>query len=103
MLLTPHDENRWAFHRDTSVVEDIERVTWVADDGITYLRPEVALASKARLARPKDTADFDIVVPLLDGSTNSAEPAREVSVLAGGLGGPRVDQREVLSREPPHA
>jgi hypothetical protein len=65
VLITPHRENRWAFHRDPSVVEDIERVTWVADDGITYLRPEIALASKAQLARPKDVADFDAVVPLL--------------------------------------
>lgn len=66
VLITPHHEHRWAFHRDPSVVEDIERVTWVADDGITYLRPEVALASKAKLARPKDDADLDAVLPLLE-------------------------------------
>lgn len=65
VLITPHHENRWAFHRDPSVVEDIERVIWVAEDGITYLRPEIALASKAQLARAKDTADFDAVLPRL--------------------------------------
>lgn len=66
ILITPSDGDRWAFHRDTAIVEDVERVTWTADDGITYLRPEVALASKARLARPKDTADLDTVLPLLE-------------------------------------
>jgi hypothetical protein len=53
-------------HRDTTVIEDVERAMWVADDGLTYLRPEVALASKAALARPKDTADLDAGLPLLE-------------------------------------
>jgi hypothetical protein len=66
VLITPNDDDRWAFHRDPSVVEDFDRVTWVADDGITYLRPEVALASKAAHTRAKDTADLDVVLPLLE-------------------------------------
>jgi hypothetical protein len=66
ILITPSDGERWAFHRDPDVVEDIERVVWTADDRITYLRPEVALASKARLAREKDTADLEAVLPLLE-------------------------------------
>jgi hypothetical protein len=66
VLVTPNRGDRWAFHRDPSVVEDLERVTWVADDGITYLRPEVALASKAALARAKDVADLDVTLPLLE-------------------------------------
>jgi hypothetical protein len=66
VLVTPHDGDRWTFHRDRTVIEDVERVMWVADDGLTYLRPEVALASKAALARPKDTADLDAALALLD-------------------------------------
>ena len=41
-------------------------VTWVADDGIRYMRPEVVLHHKARLHRPKDTVDLEVAWPLLD-------------------------------------
>lgn len=66
ILITPNHGDRWAFHRDTDVHEAVDDVTWTADDGITYLRPEVTLASKAALARPKDSADFETVIPLLE-------------------------------------
>lgn len=66
VLVTPQDGDRWAFHRDPTVTDDVEHVTWVAEDGLTYLRPEFALASKAALDRPKDSADLDAALPLLD-------------------------------------
>ena len=39
--------------------------TWVADDGIRYLRPEIALHFKAALDRPKDERDLEASWPLL--------------------------------------
>ncbi|MGH3656156.1 MAG: hypothetical protein ACRDUA_05810 [Micromonosporaceae bacterium] len=41
------------------------------DDGIPYLRPEVALLFKAKWTRPKDEADLDGVLPLLDATARS--------------------------------
>ena len=37
----------------------------MADDGIRYLRPEVALLYKAALHRPKDDRDLAVTWPLL--------------------------------------
>jgi len=52
----------WVFRRDPSFTAPLPDVTWVADDGIRYLNPEMALAWKARLARPKDDADLAAVL-----------------------------------------
>ena len=38
----------------------------MAEDGIRYERPEVSLLYKAKHDRPKDRADFDVTLPLLD-------------------------------------
>ena len=65
VLITPDRDGRWVFRRDPDVVEALERVTWVAADGVTYLRPEVCLAYKASLDRPKDTADLEATLPRL--------------------------------------
>ena len=53
------------------VVEDdhvapLEEVTWVADTGVRYLRPEITLLYKAALHRPKDDRDLAVTWPLLD-------------------------------------
>ena len=40
-------------------VAPVDEVTWVADDGIRYLRPEITLHFKARFQRPKDERDLD--------------------------------------------
>lgn len=68
--LTPSTDGRWAYKRDTSLTADLEEVTWVAPDGLRYQRPEVTLLFKAAQSRPKDVADADVMLPLLD------EPAR---------------------------
>ena len=44
----------------------LEDVTWVAGDGVRFMRPEVVLHHKARLDRPKDDADLATAWPLLD-------------------------------------
>lgn len=65
VVLNPDDDGRWVSRRDPSFVAPLEEVTWELD-GIRYLRPEIALAFKAKLARPKDERDFALTLPLLD-------------------------------------
>lgn len=65
VVLNPDDEGRWVSRRDPSYVVDLDAVTWERD-GIRYLIPEMALAFKAKLVRPKDEADFAAALPLLD-------------------------------------
>jgi hypothetical protein len=43
----------------------VEEATWVAGDGIRYLRPEISLLYKAALHRPKDDRDLRVTWPLL--------------------------------------
>ncbi len=45
----------------------LDEATWVAEDGIRYLRPEISLLYKARLQRPKDDRDLRVTWPLLGG------------------------------------
>jgi len=44
----------------------LDDATWVAADGIRYLRPEITVFFKARLRRTKDERDFAMVLPSLD-------------------------------------
>lgn len=63
--LTPDTNGLWAnkyFPEHTARLDD---VTWVADDGLRYLNPEVVLLFKARLHRSKDQYDLDRTWPLL--------------------------------------
>jgi hypothetical protein len=64
--LTPAaDDGRWTNKVLDGHRADIEEVTWVAEDGIRYLRPEIVLVYKARLRRPKDEPDFEATLPIL--------------------------------------
>ena len=65
-ILNQSQDGRYQSRRDPSFVADLDDVTWVADDGIRYLRPEHALWFKAKLHRPKDDVDLDVTWPLLD-------------------------------------
>ncbi len=69
--ITPDRDGLWTSKRDPDHVVPVEEATWVADDGIRYLRPEISLLYKAALHRPKDDADLAATVPLLEA------PARE--------------------------
>lgn len=64
--LNPGGPRRWIYKRDRSVSLPLEDATWVAADGIRYLRPELVLAHKVALARPVDDGDLDAALPLLD-------------------------------------
>lgn len=63
--LTPDDDGRWTNKRFPGHVAPVEDVTWVADDGIRYLSPEIVLLFKARLMRPKDDPDLEATLPVL--------------------------------------
>jgi hypothetical protein len=61
----PDRDGRWVFRRDPSLDYALDEITWRAPDGIRYLNPEVAIAYKARLVRPKDERDLAATLPLL--------------------------------------
>ncbi|GEP36791.1 hypothetical protein NPS01_04540 [Nocardioides psychrotolerans] len=63
--LTPDTGGLWTNKRWHAHVAPVADVTWVGDDGVPYLRPEVTIMMKARLDRPKDRADLDACWPLL--------------------------------------
>jgi hypothetical protein len=58
-LLLDRSDDEWVFKRDKRI-----RVPWDralrAVDGISYLRPEIALLHKAHLDRPKDREDLAV-------------------------------------------
>ena len=64
-LFNDDADGLWVSRRDTSWTAPLEEVTWVADDGIRYMNPEVVLYHKAMQARPKDELDRDRAWPLL--------------------------------------
>lgn len=65
-ILNPSRDGRWQSRHDESLVADLDEVTWVADDGLRYLAPEVVMLFKARQRRAKDDIDLGNVWPLLD-------------------------------------
>lgn len=69
--LTPDRDGLWTNKRWAEHVAPVEEVTWVADSGIRYLNPEIALLYKARLDRPKDDRDLAVTWPLLDDTRRS--------------------------------
>lgn len=65
VLLNPDVDGRWQFKRDPALVLDLDDATWQRH-GVRYLRPELVLAHKVRSTRPKDHADLEAALPLLD-------------------------------------
>lgn len=61
----PDGELRWTNKRFHDHTLPLDEATWVADDGLRYIRPEIALFIKARLDRDKDRADLETCLPLL--------------------------------------
>lgn len=67
LCLTPAaGGGRWTNKRHPTHTEDLDDVTWVAEDGLRYARPEVSLMFKARQDRPKDVRDAEVALPMLD-------------------------------------
>jgi hypothetical protein len=63
--ITPDLDGLWTNKRMPDHVAPVEAVTWIADDGIRYLNPEIALLYKAGNGRAKDDRDLDRCLPLL--------------------------------------
>jgi hypothetical protein len=66
VVLNAGTSRRWVFKREPSYVRPLDEVTWVAADSLRYLAPELVLAHKAKLRRPKDALDLEAVLPRLD-------------------------------------
>lgn len=65
-LLSPIAGDTWIFKRNPFLTLPISEATWIADDGLQYERPQVSLLYKAKHNRPKDRADFEAALPLMD-------------------------------------
>lgn len=65
IILMEVTETAWTYKRDARIGLPVEKIFWTRD-GITYLRPEVQLLHKAPGLRPKDQADFDACLDLLE-------------------------------------
>jgi hypothetical protein len=63
--LNPKRGGLWLSKRDDTHAAELDEVTWVADDGVRYLNPEVVLHFKATQRRTKDEIDLGNVLPLL--------------------------------------
>jgi hypothetical protein len=63
--LTPDRNGLWTNKFIPDHVGPLEEVTWLADDQIRYLNPEIVLLFKVRLRRTKDTRDLTRTWPLL--------------------------------------
>jgi hypothetical protein len=63
--ITPDRDGLWTNKRWPDHVAPVAEVTWVGDDGIRYLNPEITLLYKAALDRDKDRHDLSATWPLL--------------------------------------
>ena len=92
--LNPEVDGRWQSKRDESHVADIDEVTWMADDGIRYLNPEIVLLFKSRMAREKDSVDLANAWPLMSESQRGwlREAVRRVEPRSPWLQGPLKDR-----------
>lgn len=64
-LLSEDHDGEWVSRRDPEWHAPLDEVTWLATDGVRYMRPEIVLQHKARLDRPKDLRDLTAAWPLL--------------------------------------
>jgi hypothetical protein len=63
--ITPDRDGLWTNKRLPEHVLPVEEATWVAGDGLRYLRPEITLLFKASQRRAKDDRDLRVAWPLL--------------------------------------
>lgn len=65
ILLVPGTPDTWVYRRDPTITMPMVDALWERD-GVHYLQPEIQLLYKAAGLRPKDQADFEAALPLLD-------------------------------------
>jgi hypothetical protein len=66
LAMTPHDGGTWIAPRDDRIRRPLADATFLGADGIHYLRPELVLFMKAKMARAKDDRDLEVILPRLD-------------------------------------
>ncbi|MEV1295321.1 hypothetical protein [Pseudonocardia sp. NPDC049635] len=64
--LTPFRAGLWTNKRVPSQSMRLDEATWVADDGLRYLNPEIVLFMKAAQSRFEDVRNAERALPLLD-------------------------------------
>ena len=70
LAMTPHEGDLWLSPRAPRVRRPLSEATFVAGDGIRYLRPELVLSMKARLARTKDDRDLAVLDTVVEAVSN---------------------------------
>ena len=65
LAMTPHDGDTWLHPRVDGIAVPLADALLERDDGIRYLRPEIALTFKALRRSSKNDADLDAVLPRL--------------------------------------
>lgn len=63
--VTPDVDGLWQNKRLPDHVVPLDDVTWLTDDGVRVLAPEIVLLFKARLDRTKDRRDLQQALPML--------------------------------------
>lgn len=64
--LTRDEEGRWTNKKLPGQSAPLDDVTWIAQDGLRYLDPEIVLFMKHRQTREKDRIDASTLLPRLD-------------------------------------
>jgi hypothetical protein len=68
LLLASSDNGSWVFRRNPTIVRPLATIGLRTADGVPYLAPVIQLLFKAKDPRPKDIADFNLVLPELRGA-----------------------------------
>lgn len=68
VMLDESSGNDWVSRRDRRIRRPIASLGCVTADGIPYLTPEIQLFYKAKATRPKDEADFAVMLTMLTAS-----------------------------------
>ncbi|MBB5786335.1 nucleotidyltransferase domain-containing protein [Jiangella mangrovi] len=66
LMVDETDGDQWCSRRDSRLRAPITGLGRRSVSGLPYLRPEIQLFYKAKGLRPKDEADFAVVLPTLD-------------------------------------
>ncbi len=64
-ILNPSVEGRWQSKRDRDHLAALDDVTWIRQDGIRFLNPEIALLFKANSERASQQWDWEVAYQLL--------------------------------------
>jgi hypothetical protein len=59
-ILNPSVDGKWQSKRNRDHVAGLDEVTWIGQDGIRYLNPEIALLFKAKSERPSQQWDWEV-------------------------------------------